>query len=53
MLALRSLPATEVTKHPGVKNALKVGRLPRSPLIACQLYPTCRASELDFAAVRS
>ena len=42
MLALRSLPATEVTKHPGVKNALKVRRLPRSPLIACQLYPTCR-----------
>ena len=31
MLALRSLPATEVTKHPGVKNALKVRRLPRSP----------------------
>ena len=27
MLALRSLPATEVTKHPGVKNALKVTAL--------------------------
>ena len=31
MLALRSLPATKVTKHPGVKNALKVRRRPPSP----------------------
>ena len=31
MLALRSLPATEVTKHPGVKNALKVTALDCHP----------------------
>ena len=31
MLALRRLPATKVTKHPGVKNALKVRRRPPSP----------------------
>ena len=30
MVALRSLPATEVTKHPGVKNVMKVRRLRRS-----------------------
>ena len=35
MLALRSLPATKVTKHPGVKNALKVRRRPPSPSRDC------------------
>ena len=38
MLALRSLPATEVTKHPGVKNALKV-----------RVCPTPRAAALPAA----
>ena len=42
MLALRSLPTTEVTKHPGVKNALKVRRLPRSPPEA-RLRPAAKA----------
>ena len=42
MLALRSLPTTEVTKHPGVKNALKVRRLPRSRPEA-RLRPAAKA----------
>ena len=51
MVSLRSLPTTEVTKHPGVKNTLKVWRLPRPSLRPAAAATGC-ASELGLALVR-